>query len=101
MSSSAETLALPGKPTFSDAIAVTATCVLPSLATLVYFVLFSGEEAMLTAYGISKVLLFSFPVFWVVVKQRRSFDLLRLGRRGLGLGFISGLVILGAHLALN
>lgn len=84
----------------ADLVVVTLACLFPSLATWIYFVIFSGQDGMMPAYSTSKVVQFSFPILWIYWVQKTRPDLLRLTRRGLGLGMVSGLVIVAAHLAL-
>ncbi len=45
---------------------------LPTVATLLYFVVLSGSESMKVVYFGSKLVQFTFPLFWVCIVQGRK-----------------------------
>jgi len=61
----------------ADLGAVLLALVLPSLVTWVYFVALRGAAASLQqgVYGAGKIIQFGFPIFWVLVVQRRRLRL--------------------------
>ncbi len=67
--------------------------VLPTLATLLYFVFLSGSESMKGVYFGSKVLQFSFPLLWVLVVQRHRICMIRPKWDGIIAGLLVGLGI--------
>ena len=64
--------------------------VLPTLATLLYFVFLSGSEWMQGAYFGSKVLQFSFPLVWVLAVQRHRIRIARPKWDGIMAGILVG-----------
>lgn len=86
----------PSRPRFSPAAEWGILCValvLPSLATWLYFVVYSGQPAMQTVYAFTKTIQFTLPLLWVwgVCRQRPQFGL--TNTRGLGPSLAFGLVV--------
>lgn len=71
---------------------------LPTLATLLYFILLSGSPWMKGVYFFSKLLQFSFPLLWVVLIQKRRIQLARPSKASLIAGFLVGIAIVGIGL---
>jgi membrane protease YdiL (CAAX protease family) len=92
----------PSGSRLSDGLAVAFTLGFPTLITWVYFVWLAESAPTLqqTAYGIGKVLQFTFPVFWVMVVQRCRPRLKWPDSRGLGLGAAFGAVVFAATMLL-
>lgn len=84
----------------ADWAAVAAALVFPTLATWGYFIALAGSPAMQTAYILTKLLQFSFPLVWVVLWQRRRVRLAAPAPAGVGIGLSLGLVVLAGMLAL-
>lgn len=85
----------------SRAAHIAAICfamVLPTLATLLYFVLLSGSELMKVVYFGSKVLQFAFPLLWVLAVQRCRFRIPRPTCNSIGAGILMGIAIVGTGL---
>lgn len=57
--------------------ALTFVMLLPTVATLLYFVVLSGSPWMKGVYFGSKVVQFAFPLVWVLAVQRRKIHLTR------------------------
>lgn len=51
--------------------AITFAMVLPTIATLLYFIVLSGSTWMKGVYFVSKILQFAFPMAWVLFAQHR------------------------------
>jgi membrane protease YdiL (CAAX protease family) len=85
-----------------DACAVLFALVLPTLVTLVYFVLLADYATGIgrAAYSVGKFVQFAFPVVWVLAVQRRRLRLQLPGRRGLAEGIGFGVFVLAAMLVL-
>lgn len=73
--------------------------VLPTLATLLYFVVLSGSPWMKGVYFGSKVVQFAFPLVWVLSVQRRPVRPTRPDVRSIRPGLIVGGLIVAAGLA--
>jgi CAAX protease family protein len=71
---------------------------LPTVATLLYFVLLSGSPWMKVVYFGSKVVQFAFPLVWVLAVQRRRVRLTPPDARSIGPGLLVGLLIVAAGL---
>lgn len=84
----------------ADAWALLFALVLPTLVTLVYFVLLADYATGIgrIAYGAGKTLQFAFPLVWVLAVQRRRLRLQLPGRHGLAEGIGFGLLVLAAML---
>ncbi len=82
------TLALP---------AILFAAIFPTLSTWLYFVVLADSPRAAAVFAVCKVVQFAFPLVWVlgVERSRPRFD---LSPRGLGLGLLSGLAIVGAAL---
>ena len=72
--------------------------VLPTLATLVYFVFLSGSDLMKIVYFGSKVVQFSFPLFWVLAVQRHRIRISRPTWKSIYAGILMGIAIVGTGL---
>ena len=72
----------------------------PTLGTWLWFVVLSGHALMQPAFGVAKVLQFAFPVIWVMGVERVPIRPARPRARGIGLGLLFGLLVLGAMLTL-
>ena len=75
---------------------LTAICfamVLPTLATLLYFVFLSGSDLMKIVYFGSKVLQFSFPLIWVIAIQRHRIRIPRPTWDSINAGILMGIGI--------
>ena len=85
-----------------DAWAVAFALVLPTLVTLLYFVLASQFHPAVQqgTYMVSKSFQFAFPLLWVLAVQRKRFGLNRPTSAGVPMGVGFGLVVLVATLAL-
>lgn len=86
--------------TRADWAAVAAALAFPTLATWLYFIALAGSPAMRTAYGVTKLLQFSFPLVWVVLWQRRRMRLSGPAPADVGIGLALGLIVLAGMLAL-
>jgi membrane protease YdiL (CAAX protease family) len=86
----------------ADVSAVVVALVLPTLVTLLYFVLLAGQAAGVqqVAYGIGKVVQFGLPVVWVWLVQRQSIRLTRPVTRGLAANLGFGALVFVAILLL-
>ena len=71
---------------------------LPTVATLLYFVVLSGSPWMKIVYFGSKVVQFSFPVVWVLAIQRRRIRLAPPDSRSVIVGLLLGLAIVAVAL---
>ncbi len=85
-----------------DAAAVAFAAVLPTAVTAVYFLALDDHPTWLqqTAWGLGKLVQFSFPLVWVLAVQRRR---LRVGpgwRRGWRAGIASGAIVFAAMTAM-
>ena len=89
-------------PSRRDALVVLVALVFPTLITWVYFVLLADHSpgVQQAAYGVSKVLQFGFPLFWVVVICRERVRLSWPNRAGLAEGAVFGAVVFTAILLL-
>lgn len=87
---------------FRDWSAVVFALGLPTLVTLVYFVWSDGFAAGIRQgiYSIAKVVQFGFPLFWVWAIQKRRPEFFSFSLRGVLLGTIFGVAVLGAALGL-
>ena len=85
-----------------DAGAVLFALVLPTLVTLVYFVLLADYPTGIgrAAYSVGKFVQFAFPLVWVLAVQRRRLRLRLPDRRGLPEGIAFGVFVLAAMLVL-
>jgi membrane protease YdiL (CAAX protease family) len=85
-----------------DWTAVIFALVLPTVVTLVYFVLADGYSAQIqqATYGVAKTFQFLFPIAYVLLIQHKRPQFLPLTVNGIGLGVVFGLVIGAAMLAL-
>lgn len=85
-----------------DWLSVIFVLVLPTLVTLVYFVLADGfsAEVQQATYGVAKTFQFLFPIAYVLLIQREKPRLMPVSASGVGLGLASGVVISAAMLAL-
>ena len=72
----------------------------PTVATLAYFVVLSGNPATRTVYAASKVVQFAFPIAWVVFFQRRRVAISKPRPAGLRAGAALGLAVLAAMFTL-
>ena len=72
--------------------------VLPTLATLLYFIVLSGSPWMKGVYFASKLLQFSFPLIWVILIQKQRIHLARPTKASLIAGFFAGIAIVGVGL---
>ena len=72
--------------------------VLPTLATLLYFVFLSGSDLMKIVYFGSKVLQFSFPLIWVLAVQRNRIHIPRPQWNSISAGTLVGIGIVGTGL---
>ena len=82
----------------SRAAHLTAICfamVLPTLATLLYFVFLSGSDLMKIVYFGSKILQFSFPLIWVLAVQRHRIRISRPKWNSISAGILMGIGIVG------
>lgn len=85
----------------SRPVHVAAICfamVLPTLATLLYFVFLSGSDLMKIVYFGSKVLQFSFPLIWVLAVQRHRIRISRPTWNSITAGILMGIGIVGTGL---
>ena len=91
-----------GKPLETSASAHVAALafamVLPTVATLLYFIVLSGSPWMKGVYFGSKVVQFSFPLFWVCVVQRQKLKLTRPTGSSVGSGLALGALIVAVGL---
>lgn len=78
--------------------ALTFTMLLPTVATLLYFVLLSGSPWMKGIYFGSKVVQFSFPLVWVLAVQRQGIHLTRPAVQSIMPGLLVGILIVAAGL---
>jgi membrane protease YdiL (CAAX protease family) len=74
----------------------------PGVFTWVYFVALRESPAALqqTAYAIGKTIQFAFPLFWVLLIERRRLAWSRPGAAGMGEGLAFGLAVFAAAVAL-
>ena len=74
----------------------------PTLVTVLYFIVLSKHPSALQlgAFGLGKVIQFAFPVAWVVWIQRARIGWIRPRSKDLAAGWILGLILLAAALAL-
>lgn len=72
--------------------------VLPTVATLLYFVVLSGSPWMKGVYFGSKVVQFAFPLVWVLAVQRRRLRPALPDGRSLGAGLVAGGLMVAAGL---
>jgi membrane protease YdiL (CAAX protease family) len=74
----------------------------PGVFTWVYFVALRSSPGALqqTVYALGKTIQFTFPLFWVLVIERRRPVWSRPGAAGLGAGFAFGLAVFAAGVAL-
>jgi len=72
--------------------------ILPTAATLLYFVFLSGSELMQVVYFGSKVLQFSFPLLWVLAVQRHRIRILRPNWKSINAGLLMGMGIVATGL---
>ena len=76
---------------------------LPTAATLMYFVVLSGNPWMKGVYFGSKVVQFAFPLVWVLAVQRQRIHLTRPDNQSIRPGLLIGILIvavgLGAYFA--
>jgi membrane protease YdiL (CAAX protease family) len=66
---------------------------LPTVATLLYFVLLSGSPWMKGVYFGSKVVQFGFPLLWVLAVQRQTLQLARPDIASIKPGLLVGILI--------
>jgi membrane protease YdiL (CAAX protease family) len=71
---------------------------LPTVATLLYFVLLSGSPWMQGVYFGSKVVQFGFPLLWVLAVQRRKLHLTRPDIASIKPGLLVGVLIVATGL---
>ena len=71
---------------------------LPTAATLLYFVVFSGSPWMKGIYFGSKLVQFAFPLAWVLFVQHRRVTLSRPKWSAIGPGLAAGALIVAAGL---
>lgn len=64
--------------------------VFPTLATWLYFVVYSGQDIMRTLYAVSKIVQFGFPLIWVFVVLREPLRLARPSASGMLTGIAFG-----------
>lgn len=81
-------------------ISLIIACILPTLATWLYFVVLSGSPIMGIVYGASKVIQFSLPVLVVALLLRQPIRFFPGKSRGLGPGIAFGAVVSIAIIAL-
>lgn len=79
--------------------AISFAMVLPTLATLLYFVFLSGSDLMKIVYFGSKLLQFSFPLLWVLAVQRNRIRITRPRWNSVSAGLLMGIGIVGTGLA--
>jgi membrane protease YdiL (CAAX protease family) len=86
----------------ADVGAVVFALLVPTLVTLVYFVWLADSAPLVqrVAYAIGKTVQFGFPLYWVLVAQRRALELRVSGTAGLMTGIALGAVILAGMLLL-
>ena len=86
----------------ADLLAVTFAVVLPSLVTLIYFVLLADAAPVIqhAAWIVTKTVQFGFPLFWVLAMQRQRIRLHWPSKKGLLEGLAFGLVVLVSMMAL-
>jgi membrane protease YdiL (CAAX protease family) len=96
MTNSSLTAELP--PTRADRVMLAIALVLPTVVTWHYFVALADQPtaAQQWAYGVGKVVQFSLPVLWVWLALGRKPRLVWPGLRGVELGLIFGMSVLGA-----
>ncbi len=78
--------------------ALTFCMVLPTVATLLYFVVLSGSPWMKGVYFGSKLVQFAFPLAWVLAVQRRRLNLHRPRLRVIVPGIAAGALIVATGL---
>ena len=71
---------------------------LPTVATLLYFVVLSGSESMKVVYFGSKIVQFAFPLFWVCIVQGRKLKLARPTSASIVSGLAMGAAIVAVGL---
>jgi hypothetical protein len=72
--------------------------VLPTIATLLYFVFLSGSDFMKIVYFGSKVIQFSFPLIWVLAVQRNRIRIPRPKWNSVAAGILMGMGIVATGL---
>jgi len=89
---------------WADACALLFALTLPTLLAWIYFVMLPGRDAppavQTTAYTVGKIIQFGLPLFWVLAIQRCRLALKRPSAKGLGEGFVFGVVVFVAMLVL-
>ena len=85
-----------------DAAVMALAVVLPTLVTLVYFVVLADAPAELqqSAYGIGKTVQFLLPIVWVFFVRRESFRWTWPSSAGMLVGSGFGMAVLAAMMAL-
>ena len=96
MSNSSLTAELP--PTRADRVMLAIALVLPMVVTWLYFVALANQPTAVQqwAYGVGKVVQFALPVLWVWLALGRKPRLGRPSLRGVGIGLMFGLAVMGA-----
>ena len=91
-----------GPRRWASMLAIALALVLPTLVTLVYFVMAAGQTAWLqyTAFGVGKSVQFAFPLFWVLVVEGRRPRMARPATCGLSSGLTMGVAVLLGTLVL-
>ncbi len=82
--------------------AIVFSLVFPTFVTWLYFIVLAHEPALLqyVAFGVGKTIQFAFPLVWVCLIERRRPQVDWPKRRGLGVGAVSGAIVLVAIVAL-
>ncbi|MCH7685625.1 MAG: CPBP family intramembrane metalloprotease [Planctomycetes bacterium] len=78
--------------------ALTFVMLLPTVATLLYFVVLSGSPWMKGVYFGSKVVQFAFPLVWVLAVQRQKIHLTRPDVQSIMPGLLVGILIVAVGL---
>jgi membrane protease YdiL (CAAX protease family) len=79
----------------TDAAALWAAALFPSLATWLYFIVLSRDPSVATgAYSAEKILQFAFPVVWIVLVRRQPLRLARPRVAGVCEGLALGAAVL-------
>jgi membrane protease YdiL (CAAX protease family) len=81
------------------AVALIIATLLPFLLAFTCSVIFSGQRGVIVIYAIGKTLQIAFPLFWVLVIERKSLRLVRVETKGLIAGAIYGLLIVALTLS--
>ena len=78
--------------------AITFVMLLPTVATLLYFVVLPGSPWMKGVYFGSKVVQFAFPLVWVLAVQRQKLHLTRPDLKSIKPGLVVGVLIVATGL---